>query len=192
MNVFSRGQAKQAAARRNGATLVELLVTTLIIVTMAVSLGAAIGAAVALDQNYREESAVRTALALQMEYAERYFSLATNAVGGAAVYRLETGGVSFESNHWTRVSSVAMTTNQGKMNFRIESTDERHNPSEIKAISPFGLLRIASATNVEARLEGSGKFRRLVLQAIYPVRTRNGTELRTNTVDRPIRLWNMP
>lgn len=190
--------------RRSGVSLVELLVVMLIVVLAGVGLSTAIGYAMAIEQNYREESAVRTALALQMEYAERYFSLATNVVGETATYRQETGGVTFESTHWAAVKSLAMSTNvvvtnnnkaitnSGALYFQID-TDNPNQPG-VRSVSPDGLVRIAPATTVLARLEGTGDVRRLVLTAQYPIRKRiDGswtTVLGTMTEERPIRLWN--
>lgn len=191
--------------RRSGVSLVELLVVMLIVVLAGVGLSTAIGYAMAIEQNYREESAVRTALALQMEYAERYFSLASQSTSNAATYRQETGGVTFESTHWAAVKSLAMSTNvvvtnnnkaitnSGSLYFQI-TTDNPNQPG-VRSVSPYGLLRIAPATTVLARLEeGTGDVRRLVLTAQYPIRRRiDGswtTVLGTMTEERPIRLWN--
>jgi Tfp pilus assembly protein PilE len=185
-------------------TVIELMVVTLIVALTAVGLSAAISAALTLEQNYREESAVRTALALQMAYAERYFSLASGAASNITagvlsyqtVYPMETGGVSFETSHWIRVTSCTLSETNGALNFRIESGDERWssgtNQLYDKTFFADGLLRVAPARVIEARVEGVGDVRRLVLAADFPVQTREGVVTNEIEVSRPIRLWNRP
>lgn len=186
--------------RRCGATIVELLVTTLCLALMAIGLGKAIGAASVLEQNYREESAVYSALALQLSYAERYFSLATNVTANhQASYRLETGGVSFETNHWRSVSGLTMMidTNLGELALGISSGDARRDPGGMGAtqrLSPYGLGRLATGTNILVDLDGQGAVRRLRLGAECHYRKwTNGSWVWATTnlfVERPVRLWN--
>jgi Tfp pilus assembly protein PilE len=190
-----------ARNNRSGATLVEMLVVILIVTLVAIALSKAISAALTLEQNFREESAVRTALALQLAYAERYLSLATNititSVGDAytAVYRLETGGVSFETNRFCGVRSnqlalAAFGTNQ-IVNFKIFSGTNTIGTD--RAFSAYGLLRTAPAHVTRMSLQDTGRGWRLELEATYTFQTgtvHKGTVTTNMTVSRPIRLWN--
>lgn len=202
MKSFAIVHVEERLDRRRGATLVELLVTALCLGLLAIGLGKAIGAAAVLEQNYREESAVYSALAVQLSYAERYLSLATNVTTNyQAGYRLETGGVSFETNHWRSVSALSMLidTNMGETAMGIVSGDARRDPGGMgvtQRLSPYGLGRIAIGTNVLVALDGQGAVRRLRLGAECHYRKwTNGTWVWTTTnlfVERPVRLWNQP
>lgn len=195
--------------KRDGFTIVELLVVLVIAVILAIGISGLISKALMIEQNYRKESAVRTALAHNMAYAERYLSLLKRTEGGTSIggstniykYPLEAGGVSFETNHWMHVQESRMlSTNlvrdaqgryKGAMRFLVESKDERWQPSTNKDFSGYGMLRIAPANIVAAKLEGAGKVRRLVLKAKFAIETDDGVETNEIQVSRPVRLWNM-
>jgi Tfp pilus assembly protein PilE len=187
-----------------GVTVVELLVVVLIGTLLAVGMATAFSAALGLQQNFREESDVRTRLALNLAYAERYLSLANSIdTNNMATYPSEAGGVSFETNHWIRVTSGmffvtnrqstiggTVSTNDALV-FRIFSGDDRKMPGEDREFSAFGLQRGSRAHVTEAELEGVGAVRRLTLSAEFPVRERGVIVTnRTISVSRPIRLWN--
>jgi Tfp pilus assembly protein PilE len=182
------------AKRDAGYSFVEVLVSTLIVVIFTVGLSVAFKNALSIEQNYRRESAVRTALARNLAYAERYLSLTKNFSGVTNFYPLETGGISFETNHWLSVKNSCISDAEGQMRFQVESMDPRYSsPGDYihkKDFSGYGSLRIAPASIVEARLDGNGEMRRLVLRADFPVETENGTETNTIEVSRPVRLWN--
>lgn len=193
---------------RSGATVIELMVVTVILVVLTIGLSRAVTAALALEQAYREESAVRTALAHHLAYAERYLSLANgrniHASGGTNVfifeYPTETGGVSFETNHWIRVTSNRVYQSRfsdgvTNLHFTIYSGDERWSSdvSRTRVFSGDGHLRIARNVNImEATFEPMpGNIVMVTLTADIPWRT--GRREATNTVisvSRPVRLWN--
>lgn len=198
MNGPATVHVEEYSDHRRGATLVELLVTALCLGLLAIGLGKAIGAAYVLEQNYREESAVYSALALQLSYAERYLSLATNVAANVVGYRRETGGVSFETNHWMSVTAMTMT-NTGELALGIVSGDARRDPGGMgvtQSISPYGLGRLAHSTNILLLLDGQGAVRRLRLGAECHYRKwTNSKWVWTTTnlyVERPVRLWNQP
>lgn len=175
---------------RAGISIVELLVVMLILTLLAAGMGTAISAALTLEQNFREESDVRTSLARDLAYAERYLSLAKSWTNGVALYRLETAGVSFETNHRFRVTSNALSVTNGAVLFHIVSGDGK--PPD-QRLSADGALRAAPARVTNALLEGTGAVRRLTLSAEYAYRTREGVW--TNlplTASRPIRFWSQP
>lgn len=185
------GIANTAAC--SGVSLVEMLVTVLLVMIAAVGLSTAISAALSHEQQYREESAVRTALALQMEYAERYLSLASDITTTGGVSTVEfrpEGGVSLETGHWIRVTGVTTLEVNDALTFVIASGDDRKDAVSTNVFRADGLLRTALATNTLARLEGSGAVRKLTLAASYAVRTRDGVEVRAITNTRPVRMWN--
>ncbi len=184
----------EPADTRAGTTLVELLVVLVIVAVIAVSLSVAIASALTMEQNYREESAVRTKLALQLDYAERYLSLASEVTPSNSSYvvdfRHEAGGVSFETGHWVRVQSSVLSQTNALMNFSIVSDDERKSARENRGFYADGMLRVAPAVVSAVRVEGANAVRRLVLEAEFPVRTRDGIKTNSITVSRPVRLWN--
>ena len=186
-------RAEQNASLCFGATVVELLTVLLIVTVMAVGLSMAITVTLAYEQNYREEASVRTTLAMHLEYAERYLSLASNVfIGASSTYepgfRPETGGVSFETGQWVRVQACVVSQTGDVMIVSIVSDDDRHPPQVDQEFSAYGILHIAPAVVSSARIEGAGAVRRLALEASFPVRTRRGVETNTITVSRPVRI----
>ena len=173
---------------KRGATLVELMVVFTMLTVLAVSVGRMLGAALALEQRYRNESDVMESLADNFIYAERYLSLAS-AIGtnGVVQFPLEAGGVSFETSHWMRVSSVSMFPSNQNFNTEIVSDDPSKLPRVTRAFSVDGKQRVARAKITGVKVEGSGNMRKLILTA-------TGTEKDGSTyevsAERPIRLWN--
>jgi Tfp pilus assembly protein PilE len=179
-----------------GVTLVEMLVVTLIGVLMVVGLGAAISATLTLEQNYREETGVRMALAHQMAYAERYFSLANGFDNDQARYPIEAGGVSFETNHWIQVTNMVLSVGVTNRLVRFAIASEGTNKNQ--EMMADGLLYRARGRMIQAGIKPLPEeiaeirvpVRNLELRAEYEIRTRRGVETNTMTVSRPIRLWN--
>ncbi len=196
---------------RAGFSLVELLVVTLIIVVLTMSIGWAIARALAIEQNYREEAGVRSALAHQLAYAERYFSLATDLGSNGndaytASYPPEVGGISWETNHWIRVSEVEFGvgeaikehrsrlgtfTNRHTLVFNVTSDDPSRVGTTQQVFSADGFLYDASGNVTHATVQGTGPLRRLVIQGEFPIRAADGSISNVSIqVSRPIRLWN--
>jgi len=192
----NRGRDGGLPTACSGASLVELLVVFLIVVVLAVGLSAAIAAALSIEQQYREESDIRTAMALQMDYAERYFSLARSITDQTADFRPETGGISLETGHWIRVTGVTLSKTNDVLNFRIVSGDDRRDTTADRAFNSDALLRASlaqpnAARVTAARLEGNGRVRRLVLVTEFSEKMRTNTVVRTITATRPVRMWNV-
>jgi Tfp pilus assembly protein PilE len=187
-------QAKHQS--RAGATLIELLVVGLIVAILGVGLSLAISRALTIDQNYKEEAGVRTALANQLAYAERYLSLAANIEvipnqGLRASFPPEAGGISWETNHWTGVTAVEVKAQNGELVFEVESTDTNRT-SGVQSFSPRGLLYSASARVTNVTMEGIGAVRQLVIQATYEYQSTNGLATNSIIASRPVRIWNQP
>ncbi|MDD5706168.1 MAG: hypothetical protein PHR35_09600 [Kiritimatiellae bacterium] len=178
-------------SRRSGATLVELLVVCLIVTAMAVSVGRMLAAALALEQRYRRESDVMESIADNLAYAERYYSLASSVTNGVASFRLEAGGVSFETNHWLRVSSVAASLaceiNYTNLAYAISSGDPAHDTNAVKQFSADGKQRIAPASVTNISIQGAGNMRRIRMAATG--RADDGSRYEVYG-ERPVRLWN--
>jgi Tfp pilus assembly protein PilE len=198
-----------------GATLVELLVVGLILALLGVGLSVAISRALTIDHNFKEETGVRTALANQLAYAERYLSLATSVVvvthvltntffefptnrfevvtnqGLRASYPRETGGIAWETNHWTGVTAVEVKAWNGELVFEVQSSDTNR-PFGVQSFSPFGLPYSASARVTNVTMEGVGAVRRLIIQAAYEYQSTNGLATNSITASRPVRIWNQP
>jgi type II secretory pathway pseudopilin PulG len=184
-------QAKHQS--RAGATLIELLVVGLIVAILGVGLSIAISRALTIDQNYKEEAGVRTALANQLAYAERYLSLAANIEvipnqGLRASFPPEAGGIAWETNHWMGVTAVEVKVQNGELVFEVESTDT----SGVQSFSPRGLLYSASARVTNVTMEGIGAVRQLVIQAAYEYQSTNGLATNSIIASRPVRIWNQP
>jgi len=192
-----------------GVSMVELLIVLLITVLFAAGLGTGISVALSIEQRYREEADIRTTMALQMDYLERYFSLTRNAVSNmnSANFPLETAGVNWETNHWTRVRYLYVEDTNDVLSVQVLAGDRRHNhqdddgswlPSEktlrADALLRAPLFRFGGGRVIHVGLEGAGSVRRLVLESEFDETTGLGaqrkTQTRTNRVTRPIRLWN--
>lgn len=199
----TRGSAgaspSRSAAHRAAFTIVELLVVTLIVTILAVSVGQMIAAALTLEQQYREESDVMESLADTMAYVERYVSLANNLTtngNGVAVatFRMEAGGVSFETGHWTRVSQSAIMLTNNVLGCQITSGDgdPDKQPTQTRTFDADGRQIVAPAVVTVVRIDGVGQsVVQAVLEASVPVKTRTGTVTnKTVSAERPIRLWN--
>lgn len=175
--------------RRSGATLVELLVVCLIVTIMAVSVGRMLAAALALEQRYRRESDVMESLADTLAYAERYYSLASDVTTNrTATYPLEAGGVSFETNHWMRVSGVSAFPSNRNFAAHIVSADPSHPALAFKEFSADGKQRIAPARVTVVEVLGDRDMRRIRIEAtgVEP-----DGESFTVEAERPVRLWNL-
>ncbi len=173
---------------------------TLLTVILAIGLSAAVGMALSIEQRYREEADIRTTQALQMDFAERYFSLASGMSGQTATFRPETGGVSLESNHWIRVREVSLSVTNDALMFTIDSGDDRRaspatNRFRSDALMRAKLTRPDAVVSVTASISGTNTpVRRLVLESVFREEIGRGARkqvtYRTNRVSRPIRLWN--
>jgi type II secretory pathway pseudopilin PulG len=175
--------------RVRGFSLVEFLVVMLIVIILAVYLGKTFSSALSIDQRFKEQAGVRTCLSHHLAYAERYLSLAaavdTNH-GCSITFRPETAGVSLETGHWIRVSSVSCHTTNDSLAFQIESGDERWDPLQIRLFTPKGFLYNADSRVTNIVLEGSGRVRRIRIEGAY----RAGEHWTNIVVCRPVRLWN--
>jgi prepilin-type N-terminal cleavage/methylation domain-containing protein len=187
-----RSHPAVALRGRSGFSLVELLVVMLIFLILAIGMGMAVARALTIEQNYREEAGVRSSLAHQLAYAERYVSLAIDFddTNKRASFPPEVGGISWETGHWIRVTSADLLLTNRQFGFRVTSADTRKLSEQKQLFSPDGFLYSSSARVTNAFMEGAGSVRRLVIQADYQIRTPEGVETNSIEVSRPIRLWN--
>ena len=114
---------------KDGYTIVELMVTIVIVSVLAATVGMFFVKLLNIQEREREEAYVRERLAdvcgayADMLSVGRLFRTSTNAVNQAisAEYRLETGGVSLETGMVTRVSHLTSFVDMlsGKLNLDI-------------------------------------------------------------------------
>lgn len=196
---FSRPLTTSKSAaypRTSGVTLVELLVVVVITSIVAVGLSFAISASLRFNQQYREESYVRERLCDVLERVSDYLSMAnaapvSNGVwSGSAQYRMETGGVSFETGRVSRVTGTAYAVNNMNMDVEIDTGDPQWNGVLRKVFAADGVLSPVAASVTKIDLHGTNTFRTLEVTAEYSVKTADGIQTKPITVSRPVRLWN--
>lgn len=181
----------------SGVTLVELLIVVVITSIVAVGLSFAISASLRFNQQYREESYVRERLCDVLEWVSDYLSMAnaasvSNGVwSGSAQYRMETGGVSFETGRVCRVTGTAYAVNNMNMDVEIDTGDPQWNGVLRKVFAADGVLSPVAASITEFNLFGTNAFRTLAVKAEYSVKTADGVQTNSITVSRPVRLWNL-
>lgn len=196
-------------SRCGATTLVELLVVTVIMTFVAVALAKAVSALLTIQQNAREESAVWEQLATEAARIERGLSLAkgvvvsgpANSPISSAVFLMEAGGVSFETNRLTGVSEFGIgvatqsaagffAAQTGDMYEFTVASDPRHSGTNERS-RPMLIEACTSAVSiVSIKVQGSGLVRRLILKAEFPYRIGTNSLVGTNTLERPVRLWN--
>lgn len=183
----------QGIRSQSGVSLVEMLVVILITAILAVSLSFAVMQALRFSQRGREEAFVRESLCLVFERFSEALGMAkdvkvnTDRDEWAAFYRLETGGVSFETNRFIRISETEYcATNLAAV---------------ISVLHAAGTNRLSMSGNatldaivgdieaVHVRNKG-GEFYQVALTACYPVKVKDGVVTNRVTVEGPVRLWN--
>lgn len=104
---------------RSGYTIIELMVTIVIVTALAVTVGTFFVKLLTIQERDREEAYVREKLAdlcaVYSDFASIGSSFSINSENGASIvsYRQETGGLSFETGRVSRVAYLTMvTTNQ--------------------------------------------------------------------------------
>ena len=179
----------------SGVTLVELLVVVVITSIVAVGLSFAISESLRFNQQYREESYVRERLCDVLERVSDYLSMAKAASGTngvwSAQYRMETGGVSFETGRVCRVTGTAYAVTNMNMDVEIDTGDPQWNGVLRKVFAADGVLSPVAASVTEINLYGTTAFRTLEVKAEFPVKTAGGIQTNSITVSRPVRLWNV-
>ncbi len=179
----------------SGVTLVELLVVVVITSIVAVGLSFAVSTSLSFSQKYREEAYVRERLCDVLERVSDYLSLANEASVSNGVwtarYRMETGGMSFETGRVCRVSGTVYSVTNMNMDVKITTGDPRWDGVIEKVFAADGVLSLVAAVVTEVDLSGSGAFRTLSVSADFRVKTPEGVETNSITVSRPVRLWNL-
>ena len=206
---------------QGGFSLVELLVVTLIVSIFALFAGPAYLRSSRLERNLRDEAYARTRLVLDLERIARELSLAKDIqwvddkgleVDSCAlqpdehyevrlVYPMETGGVSFETNRISQVSSVRLALGH---DFLLASASNRVDlaPAEQRRflradpvfIGAKNGARMASLciTNVVTDAgEPQRDLLHVTLASVVDLDDGNrGTFCKTVSVDRLVRMWN--
>lgn len=221
------GQTKGPRGRRfprAAFSLVELLVVTLIVAVFALFAGPAYLRSSRLERNLRDEAYARTQLVLDLERIAREVSLAKSiawedpATGVAVtnsslplshpatnyvvrlLYPEETGGVSFETNRISQVSSVRLALGR---DFLLSTASNRVDlvPAEqrrfLRADPVFVGARDGARmvsfciTNVVSGGEERSDLLHATLSSAVDLDEGNGrTTPKTISVDRLMRMWN--
>ena len=181
---------------RSGATLVELMVVVVITLLLAVSLSMAISQSLCFHQRGREEAFVRESLCLVLERLASALEMANGIedLGDGrwcARYRMETGGVSFETNRFVHVSDTEYYATNLNAVLSIAHEGARSDlqlSADAKLDAFLGMIDRVSIT-------GSGDVRTLTLNARHSVRVKTLEGGWTDAIvdigaSRPFRLWN--
>lgn len=176
---------------RSGVTLVELMVVLVVTTILAVSLSMAISQSVCFHQRGREEAFVRESLCLVLERLASALEMAkeidhpTNGPWRAR-YRMEAGGVSFETNRFVHVSGTEYYATNLNAVLSIAHEGAR---SDLQ-LSGDAKLDVFRGMIDRVSITGTDEVRTLEIHAKYPVVARGVVTTNTIIASRPFRLWN--
>lgn len=181
-----------------GYTIVELMVTVVIVALLAATLGMFVVRLLKIQENEREEAYVREKLAdIAGAYAD-YLSIGSS-VGMAdqrivATYRQETGGVSLETGRVSRVTSLESSLNRKSlaMDLNIYGVEwTNHVLKFSRSVNGDAPLVPLEGDIVTCKVVSYGALGRLQISARHDVRDAHGRiGTRTTSVERVVRLWN--
>lgn len=201
---------------RLGYTIVELMVTLVIVTVLAATVGMFFARLLSLQEREREEAYVREkladvcgAVADDLSIASS-FSMRTNLVQRDIIvaYRQETGGVSLETGRVSRVVYLTLTLNATNRTMALSAyTPEPEGLKQALASSLNGdapLIPLAgdlvgctltplnaAFTEKDGGLASDAALAYLQVSARYAVRNDDGeVEEKTATAGRVVRLWN--
>ncbi len=174
-----------------GVTVIELLVVIAITLVLAVSISLAVKQALSFHQQGREEAFVRQSLTAVLERLAGALEMAKSVTEvdpgrWRAEYRMETGGVSFETNRFVHVSGTVYgaTNLNALLSIRHAGTETDLHMTGNATLDAF----LAQIDSVHIR--GSGSLREVEVAARHRVKTRDGSTTNLIVVSRPVRLWN--
>lgn len=178
-------------SKRSGVTAVELMVVLTITLLLVVSLSLAISRSLSFHQRGREEAFVRESLCLVLEKLSESLEMANGIddLGNGrwrARFRMETGGVSFETNRFVHVSGTE---------YYAENWEALHAISHGGGLSEIAMrgdakLDVFLGLIDDVRITGADSVRMLEIHAKYPVVDRGVVTTNTIIASRPFRLWN--
>lgn len=182
---------KGCGSRRSGATAVELMVVLTITLLLVVSLSLAISRSLSFHQRGREEAFIRESLCLVLEKLAESLEMANGIddLGDGrwrARFRMETGGVSFETNRFVHVSGTEYYAENWEALHAITHGNGR---AEV-AMSGDAKLDVFLGLIDDVLIAGSGSVRQLEIHAKHPVVERGVATTNTIIASRPFRLWN--
>ena len=190
-------------AIKRGSTVVELMVTIVIVTVLAASVGTFIVKLLTLRENDREDAYIREKLIdVCGTYADLLSvgsSINTNGPGMQVTYRQETGGVSFETGVVSQVTSLISDVTNGivKLNvygLELEESilkEVRQANGNADLIPQAGNIVSCTVTPINATDWQSAALGNLRLEARYQVRNGDGNiETKVTRVERIVRLWN--
>lgn len=184
-----------------GYTVVELMVTVVIVAVLAATIGIFVAKLLTLHENEREDAYIREKLAdICGAYADLVSigsSSSTNLRNVIVAYRPETGGVSLETGVVSHVTSLVSSLNTGNWTENLSAYGGTNVLRSFRMngdadliplmgdvvsfeVSPLDALNLESASLVNLRV-----------RARYRVKNENGDyEIKTTEVERIVRLWN--
>ncbi len=204
---------------RRGYTIVELMVTIVIVACLTAVVGHFFVKLLRIQENEREEAYVREKLveicgnyadALSVGAAFSY----TNSFTGLPVvkYRLEAGGVSLETGTVTRVAYLASALTNGIVDVNVYGYEQDRLANKLERtsngtallmplVSTLVRCTLTPLNNVEWKAENDPllagfqtadtSLGNLQVAATYQVEDENGDPIeKTVTVERVVRLWN--
>lgn len=190
-------------AIKRGYTIVELMVTIVIVTALAATVGTFVVKLLTLRENDREDAYIREKLIdVCGTYADLLSvgsSLNTNGPGIQVTYRQETGGVSFETGIVSQVTSLISDVTNGMVKLNIYGLEleesilkyVRQANGNADLIPQAGNIVSCTVTPINATDWQSAALGNLRLEARYQVRNGDGNiETKATRIERIVRLWN--
>lgn len=190
-------------AIKRGSTVVELMVTIVIVTVLAASVGTFIVKLLTLRENDREDAYIREKLIdVCGTYADLLSvgsSINTNGPGMQVTYRQETGGVSFETGVVSQVTSLISDVTNGMVKLNVYGLEleesilkyVRQANGNADLIPQVGNIVSCTVTPINATDWQSAALGNLRIEARYQVRNGDGNiEIKATRVERIVRLWN--
>jgi prepilin-type N-terminal cleavage/methylation domain-containing protein len=176
-------------------TLVEFLVVLVMLTIISVGLGKAISMLLTIQQNYQQETDAIEQLATEAARIENSLSLAKDVTGtlNNAIFPLEAGGVSFETNRIAGVSEYCVAVLESNVFETTTAIDPQHSGTRSRSRTIFFDHKIGTNTLISIIVEGTQAVKRLKLVANVQEQLLDGSHAVTNkllVLERPIRLWN--
>lgn len=193
---------------KRGYTVVELMVTIVIVTVLAVTVGTFVVKLLTVQEDEREDAYVREKLtdicAAYADFLSVGSAISTNLLGSAVTYRLETGGVSLETGIVSHVTSLVMSLNTNNWVVNLDAYGHEAGSNVLKLArtangnAPLIAMKgdmpdIVGCTisPLSAETIESAALGNLRVAAVYQVKNEDGEyEARTTSVERIVRLWN--
>lgn len=190
--------------RKCGYTVVEMMVTILIVAILTTTVGTVVVKLLTLQERDREEAYIRETLTnVCGEYADSLslgsFICTNNLHGIDVTYRSESGGVSFETGRVSHVVKLISAKKNSSFELNVNVVDRGNMISRLlchmqgnAALIPLaGNLVSCDVIPLNAEIVEDAALACLQVTAQYKVRDDSGKLVdKETTVERVVRLWN--